>query len=211
MDRALSGQLALGSVITAILIVAALRAWILVRRTRADPRPGRSALAFCWYLVAVGMVASVAYFATHTVAQEYSRYGLLALFIPVGLTAALLELEPSAWGRGAVVAAAIAWMAVTGAETAQLYRIARSSPPSPYRVLADALVAQGVRVAYAPYWTAYVVTFMTGERVKVASTDFVRIEEYQKLAAGDPDVVEIREQPCPGGERVARWYLCRNQ
>jgi hypothetical protein len=52
---------------------------------------------------------------------------------------------------------------------------------------------------------------MTGERVKIASTDVVRIQEYQTLAAGDPQVVEIREQPCDSAERVARWYLCRRQ
>ena len=39
--------------------------------------------------------------------------------------------------------------------------------------------------------------------------DFVRIQEYQDLffeRLRDARVLE--ERPCPGGERVARWYLC---
>jgi hypothetical protein len=76
-------------------------------------------------------------------------------------------------------------------------------------VLADTLVERGARTAYAPYWTAYTVTFMTGERVRVASTDVVRIDEYQSAALSDPRAVQIRERPCPGGEQIARFYLCR--
>jgi len=223
MDHALSGRPALGSAIAATLILAALRAWMLARRARTGRRRRGSgletqgarradvSLAFCWYLVAVGVLASTVYFVTHTVAQEYSRYGLLALLIPVGLTAALLVLEPLDWLRRGVMAATLCWAAISGVETARLYGLAWNSPPSPYRVLADTLVARRVRVAYAPYWTAYVVTIMTGERVKIASTDDVRIQENQTLAAGDPQVVEIREQPCDSAERVARWYLCRRQ
>ena len=76
-------------------------------------------------------------------------------------------------------------------------------------MLSETLVARGMRVASAPYWTAYAVTFMSGERVKVASTDFVRIDEYQREASAGPDAIDIREQPCDGGEQIARWYLCR--
>jgi hypothetical protein len=66
-----------------------------------------------------------------------------------------------------------------------------------------------VPVASAGYWQAYVATFLAQERVRVASNDFVRIQEYQDLffeRLRDARVLE--ERPCPGGERVARWYLC---
>ena len=72
------------------------------------------------------------------------------------------------------------------ADTARLYLRYAKADPDELRVLADALVARNVRTADAPYWTAYAVTFLTGERVKVASTDFVRITEYQAAAAHGP-------------------------
>jgi hypothetical protein len=133
------------------------------------------------------------------------------LLVPIGLTGVLLALETTAWARRIVVAAVMAWTAVSVADTARLYAKHLGGPPADLRVLADALVARGITTAYAPYWTAYAVTFMTDERVKVASTDFVRIEEYQSLAAAEPGIVEIRDQPCPGGEQVARWYLRRGR
>ena len=53
-------------------------------------------------------------------------------------------------------------------DTLRLYSRFTGRPPGDFRVLADALVARGVRAAYADYWTAYVVTFIAGERVKIA-------------------------------------------
>jgi hypothetical protein len=48
-----------------------------------------------------------------------------------------------------------------------------------------------------------------GERVKVASTDVVRIAEYQRLAsAAGADLVRVLEEPCAGGMQVGTWYLC---
>jgi hypothetical protein len=165
--------------------------------------------AFGWYLLAVGVIAACSYVATRPVAEEYSRYGLLVLLIPVGLIAALLALEPKARIRAVVTAAVVSWGLLSAADSARLYRRYSQAGPHDLRVLSDALVARGVRAAYAPYWTAYAVTFMTAERVKVASTDFVRIDEYQTAASAAPDVIDIRERPCAGGDRVARWYLCR--
>jgi len=71
-------------------------------------------------------------------------------------------------------------------------------------------VGLNIKVAKAPYWRAYKITYLTGERVKVASSDVVRIDEYQELAAkAGPDLVTIQEQPCPGGTKVKYWYLCK--
>ena len=38
-----------------------------------------------------------------------------------------------------------------------------------------------VPVASAGYWQAYEITFLSRERLRVASRDFVRIQEYQDL------------------------------
>jgi hypothetical protein len=40
-------------------------------------------------------------------------------------------------------------------------------------------------------------------RVKVAATDFVRIDEWQRLTDAEGDrLIEIRETRCPGGEHI---------
>ena len=107
------------------------------------------------------------------------------------------------------MAVVIGWSAVSALDTARLYARFAGGPPSDFRILADALVARGARSAYAGYWTAYVTTFVSGERVRIASTDVVRITEYQELASSTPGVLVVRDEPCAGGEKVARWYLCR--
>ena len=165
--------------------------------------------AFGWYLVAVGSLAAAAYVAARPISEEYSRYGLLVILAPIGMVSVLLCFESRRWIRAATVTAVIAWAAISARDTASLYHRSAGAAPGDLRILADALVAKSVRTARAPYWTAYAVTFMTGERVKVASTDFVRITEYQAAAAADPDAIDVSEQPCERGERVARWFLCR--
>ena len=192
------------------IIAALLRtAFVVYRTARSDGfrRLGRA--AFGWYLLAVGGLAGAAYLAARPVTEEYSRYGLLVILVPIGLVAVLLSLDSHRRVRAVTIAAVIAWASVSLADTARLYLRYATADPDELRVLADALVARNVRTADAPYWTAYAVTFLTGERVKVASTDFVRITEYQAAAAADPDAIQVREQPCARGERVARWYLCR--
>jgi hypothetical protein len=196
----------LGWLVMAALLAGLARVLLLAwQARRAGGSPATA--GFSWYLLGVGLVASAAYAGLRNVAQEYSRYGLLVLLMPAGLLGVLLMLDRQGVRR-ALVAAAVLWAALSTVQTGRLWTTYARAEPSPYRVLADALVARGIRVAYAPYWTAYLVTFMTAERVKIASTDVVRVDEYQKLAAADPDAVQIRDQPCEGGPRVAHWYLC---
>ena len=186
--------------IVLVLLAAAVRVVVLARS------PGRA--AFSWFVLGVGVLSTAVFAATRPVNDEYARYGLLALFIPIGLAGALLALEPRPLVRRLAVAAITAWALVTSFDTVRLYTRYADAPPSDYRILGTALLERDIRVASAPYWTAYVVTFLTGERVKIASTDFVRIDEYQRLAAETPGTVFISEQPC-AGDRVARWELCR--
>jgi hypothetical protein len=105
----------------------------------------------------------------------------------------------------------LVWSAYSGVDHVRLlerYRGRRE--PDTLRTLADALVARHVQTAEAGYWRAYKLTFLSGERVKVASNDVVRIEEYQDLAAAEGDqLISIREEACVGGERIAGWFLCR--
>jgi hypothetical protein len=76
------------------------------------------------------------------------------------------------------------------------------------RAVADALVGDGVTTARAGYWAAYELTFLTGERVRVASTDFVRITEYQRLAERAGAVPVVTDRPCEAGRPIGRWFVC---
>jgi hypothetical protein len=175
-------------------------------------RAGRlSALSrpFIWYVLGVGVVSAVMVVALRPINGMPFRYLLLTLLLPVGLTAALLALEPRRWVRGAVVAVAIGWASLSAVDHVRLYSRFAAGEPNPLRDLADALVARGVTVTEAPYWRAYKLTFLAQERVKIGALEFVRIDEYLRLAMGERDRLRrLSEQPCPGGEAIAGWYLC---
>jgi len=163
------------------------------------------------YLLLIGLIAAAAYAAARPAEGPVLRYYLLALFVPVGLVAIFLAVEPRSWLRRLAVAGVCFWAFWSGVDHArQIARFANGQVPNQLRVLADALVAKNIRVAEAPYLRAYKLTFMTREQVKVAATDADRIEEYQRLAAAAGDqLIAIRETPCPSGEKIADWYLCR--
>jgi hypothetical protein len=175
------------------------------------PRPKLVRAAFGWYLIGVGLASTAGYVLARPVVAGATRYMLLALLIPVGITAVLLALEPRAWLRRIAVASVLVWAAFSGIDNLQhLRRYQRGSVTDSSRPLADALTAKGVGILRANYWRAYKLTFLTGERVKIASTGLVRIREYQELAAGEgKDLLLLGEQPCAGGQQIApEHFLC---
>ena len=200
--------------LSAAVVLAIGRAlWLTPRAGRADISTGRSepAWTFPAYLFGVGLTAAAAYIVTRPVGPAPERYFMLALLLPMGAVAWFMTLERRAWLRAAVVAVLVVWTGVSASDNlAQLGRFWGGRAPNPLRELADGLVARNVHVAMAGYWRAYKLTFLTDERVKVASGDFVRIEEYQRLAAAAGDaLVVIQTEPCPNGERLSDWFLCR--
>jgi hypothetical protein len=193
-----------------------LAAFVLVaaRVLRLATRPGLTArvrtMPFAWYLLGLGVFAAVVVVLVRPIDGMPFRYLLLTLLAPIGLTAALFALEPRVWIRRAVVAAAVGWAAVgAGDHVREFRRFATGAEPDYLRPLADALVARGVTVADAPYWRAYKITFLARERVKVHAFDFMRIDEYGRLANEEGDKLRrIAEQPCEGGEEIAGFFLC---
>jgi hypothetical protein len=164
------------------------------------------------YLSAVGAAAIVAFIAAKPALAGYSRYTLLGLLAPVGISALLLTLDPLPLARRAVVMVVVAWAALMSVDHATvLTAYSRRPPPQPKRELADYLVAHGMITAAAGYWRAYEVTFLTGERVRLASTDVIRIAEYQQLFQEHPEAVTIADRPCErgSGETVGGMYICR--
>ena len=200
------------------LAVAAAMALVRIGVLVASARRGSSsalptalrAASFAWYLLATGLLAALVAIVTRPLDNLPVRYLLLAVYIPVGLVGVWLSLEPRAFARRGLIAAVLSWGLFSGIDHAiEIRRYAQATQPDAIRVLADALVARGVRVAEAPYWRAYKLTYLTGERVKFASSDVVRIDEYQRLAQQEPGLLRLQDSPCPDGERIASWYLCR--
>ena len=74
--------------------------------------------------------------------------------------------------------------------------------------MANALESRGVTSARAAFRTAYHVTFLAQERVRVAANDYPRIRAYDEEAArrGAPT---IADRPCAGGEPLpGGQFLC---
>jgi hypothetical protein len=192
-----------------VALSAITRPWV----GRPPGRPLRVAVlsaAFGWYLAGVGMLAVAVYVTGRPVEFGTVRYALLGLLVLIGVVAVAMASRPPRWARCAITVGVLVWGVGSAIDTGQLaWRYAHDPPPNHVRILADALVARGIRVAEASYWRAYRVSFIAREQVRVASTDMKRIEEYQALAwAEGRRLLTIQEAPCPGGSPVDVWYLC---
>jgi hypothetical protein len=178
----------------------------VVRRRRTD------GLAFPAFLALVGLQSLVVYAVTRDPSIYTLRYGLLALVLPIGIAA--LWLQPWRPARLRAVAAVLLGLlaaAATVDHVVVLERAMVAPPPVRFSGLAARLVERGDRVARGTYWRAYAVTFMSGERVHVASTDLYRIREYQLLAEKAGPTALISETPCSPhekAEQIGRWFLC---
>lgn len=191
--------------IAGVLLFGLGRAIALTRRSPVWELPA--------YLVGVGLVSVAMYAIARPAEQMIDRYFVLVLLAPVGVVAWFLAVERRALLRAAMIGAVLIWAAASGVDHVKhLRRYMSGQVPNDIRSLADTLVGLNIKVAKAPYWRAYKLTYLTGERVKVASSDVVRIDEYQELAdKAGPDLVTIQEKPCQGGSQiqVRYWYLCR--
>jgi hypothetical protein len=187
------------------LLAAAIRTVVVARRRRIGLRA-----RFGWYLAAVGCLSAAGYILTRPLSDGLiDRYLLLALYLPIGIVAAFLAIEPRPAFRAAIVGLVVMWGVVSAIDHARLILAYRHAGPYELRQLVDGLLARDIHVAQAQYWRAYSVTFLSQERVKVASTDVVKIREYQDLArAQGKNLILISEQPCPG-EKLVDWYLCK--
>jgi hypothetical protein len=97
-------------------------------------------------------------------------------------------------------------MLVDNASLARQYIV--SPPPSPHRTVADYLSSHDVRYGWGSYWDSYRVTFLSRERIIVASEDVVRITAYQTIVEqNQPSAIRLVRLPCTDGTRVAEWCV----
>ncbi|MCC6164135.1 MAG: hypothetical protein IT182_12370 [Acidobacteria bacterium] len=145
------------------------------------------------------------------------RYHLLLAFLPVGLTA-LAFVRGGSGPRGRFLSAAmtgaiVVWAGAMTWQHVQLVREYRTSPPpSPFRELADDLVAHGDSYGWASYWVSYHVDFLSQERVQLSPTSMIRIADYSRQAfRAGPAAIVVGTDPCAPTDRarkVAVWWVC---
>ena len=137
------------------------------------------------------------------------RYLPLAILLPVGCCATFLQRERSHALRTVVVSVFVLWAGANLRDNVRVIRGALAEPPgSEHRVLVDYLIGERIRYARAIYWDAYVVDFLSGERVITASIDVIRIPEYQKQVDEHAyAAVNLERLPCSGARRIASWCV----
>lgn len=166
---------------------------------------------FPLYLAIVGALAILFFVVGKPVLPGYSRYVLLGIVFPIGLSGALLALEPLLVVRRTVTALLLGWSLLSAADHVSVAAAySRRPEPNAMRAVADQLVAEGVHVASAGYWRAYVITFFSRERLHVASQELPRIQLYQdEFLERRNDAVLISDYPCAGGRMIEDLYVCK--
>lgn len=167
----------------------------------------------CAYLVLVGLFSSLGYVIARCGELDIMRYDVMSPLGAAGLGAWFLCAAPARTAIRVWIALVAAYVAMVGVPHARLLAEYISHPPvNQYRVIADSLEARGIRYASSDYWVAYAVTFLTQERVVVASEDVVRIFEYQRLVDEHRDQAFVisRHSWCEGARPIvqAGVYFC---
>jgi hypothetical protein len=200
------GSRAAGAALAAAVLFAAVRA--IAIGVRHKPR----GLQFPIFLGLVALEAIAAY-PLHggTVIEPRTElnYVLLALFLPVAVFGLHFQLERNRASLGVAVALVAIWALAMTADNARVNREYVARPPGNiHRVLADYLTSHRIKYAWAGYWDAYRVTFLSRERVIVASTETVRIPAYQtRVERNEANAARIQRQPCHEGTPVVEWCV----
>jgi hypothetical protein len=195
-----------GVVLTAAAIVAAGRLiW-------SGTKDGWVLRPFHAFLGLVAIQAILAY-GLHGGSDIESRtelnYVLLALLLPVAVFGAYFAVERNVlWARAVMTLVAV-WamsMSLDNGRVARQYIV--HPPGNLHRELADYLTTHRIKWAWAGYWDSYRITFLAHERVIVASTETVRIPDYQtRVERNRLNAARLVRIPCDQGTRVAEWCV----
>jgi hypothetical protein len=180
-------------------------AWLWRRGQSGDIRWGL-------YLTTVGVMALAGYTAACSLsigAHPTVRYMNLGVLVPIGAFAMLMVREPSRIVRNAMVGLFLVWGAWNLADNVRLISETANRPaPNPHRELTDFLVSHQIRYGRANYWDAYVVDFLSNERVIVGSFNPTRIPEYERLVEENRGTaVQVVRKPCEGWTTIAAWCI----
>jgi hypothetical protein len=211
-SRVSEGLPGAGVWLSVLLVIAAFRIALSVSRD-GSWRPPFDA---CDYLALVGALSAGGYvMARCGVLTIYKmNYDLLSLLCGVGIAAWYLRIEPSRRLRTLWVTGLLAWTAIHGVAHARLWtEYATHAPQGGKFEVIEALDRRGLRYGYADYALAYPLTFLTNERIVVASSTRVRVLRYQQIVeAHRTEAVHIERQPCGAEPSVtadlSHLYIC---
>ena len=207
-----AGSRVAGIALGVALAVCAIRLLAVSRASaRRTPHVARRT-CFPLFLSVIAILTLLAYGLNTGIdpsAAPVVRYLLFGLLLPCAVLAAFFARERVAFVRTGVALLVCGWAAVTMVDTGRLLHLyVTSPPPNPHREVADYLTAHHIRFGRAGYWDAYLVTFLSRERVILASTGKVRISSYQaRVEENASNAVFLRRQPCSSGTLVAAWCI----
>lgn len=165
---------------------------------------------FCAYLVLTGALSALGYVVARCGAMNLMRYELLSVLGGVGLGAWFLCAQPPRTLTTAWIGLACACALITTAASGRLLVEYVTHPHvGARRLVARHLEAQGVRYGTSDYWLAYSLTFLTNERVILASEDFIRIATYNRIVNEHRgEAIRVSRTPCDRGKPVAGVWFC---
>jgi hypothetical protein len=184
----------------------------LPQRAPVAPRAPGSPRADVYLIVVAGLsLAGYLVGRCGLIDPHTMRYELLSPLGAAGLSAAFLRARPPKALAVAWTACAALIFALSVTSHARLVAEYLTRPPVPAKLeLVHALEARGVRYAYADYWTAYYVTFLTRERIIVAADAVVKVRGHNRLVdAHRAEAIRISRSPCPGGTQLTpAFWAC---
>jgi hypothetical protein len=210
-----AGSWAIGVVVAATLVVIGVGSRFQGFRSADAANDGRPReRGFGAYLALVGLFTAFAYPLSCNVTPHMPpllRYLLLALLMPIGLFVAFAERARSHALRTCAAAGFVVWASLNLWDNVRVIRDAVHDPPlGEHRAIVNYLLQQRIRYARAIYWDAYVIDFLSAERVITASVDIVRIPDYQKqVDEHAAAAVTLERQPCEGTTKVGAWCVVR--
>jgi len=207
----LNSTIIVGSPVSRIAFLAALAVAALgiVRARWQTPVPSDS---FYLYLAVIGIQTMLAYALNGGIDPNgpgVARYALFVLLLPIAFAGAFVELRPPRALAVTMAAALAVWASVNVSDNVRLiHEYLTAPPPNNHRVLTEYLVSHRIRYGRADYWDAYIVDFLSRERVILAPTAVMRISAYDaRVARNAANAVDVVQQPCVDGAHVARWCV----
>jgi hypothetical protein len=184
-----------------------------LRRQGLSARAPASGSDVCGYLLVTATLSILGYLVGRCGLIDFHtmRYELLSPLGAAGLAGWFLRDQRTRLLAAAWTACGAAVFAVSLTAHGRLIAEYTTHPPVPLKVdLIQALEARGVRYAYADYWTAYYVTFMTRERIVVASDAVVKVRSHNRLVdAHRGEAIRIARSPCAGGTQLTpAFWAC---
>jgi hypothetical protein len=211
VDFGIDSELSQGAGFGAFVLAATmlLSAGGVVHRLVSERR-WRAEYDVCAYLTLAGLFSALGYVVASCGTVALLRYELLSLLGGVGLVAWFFCAQRSRAPRAVLAALVVACALIAAVPGGRLLGEYAAHPKiRAKRLIARHLEAQGVQYGTSDYWLAYSLTFLTDERVILASEDFVRIATYERIVnANRGEAIRVSRRPCSPGRLVAGVWFC---